>query len=515
MQMGMPKPKLHLSAAGQVWLLYALFFVAGVAQAAIVPLLPRLSAQFALSATETALLLALPGLATLAVSVPAGLAADRFGARRVTLLAGLLLCLSSLAQATPSLGVLLAGRVAFGIGFGVVWTTGMAWLSDLDGGRGRSLGPAVTCSSVGIMAGPAIGGLLAQLAGVSVAFTAVAGIAAAVVVPLAALPESRRGPSGPEAPPASDSAGTPASDRAADPVAAADASPPRPACPPAAGNGVISTLRLLRRPGVAAATGALVVSGAVSGVSQLLISGGLHHLGVSTGRIGLAFSAAAVCYIVVSTVVVRLGRRAHTLRFNAIATAVLAIALLPAASGAGAFALIAALLLSAAPRAAVSTIAYSLASTTDDATAGTAGAGTAGRDGLVFGLINGAWAAAMVLMPLIAGAMEQQDGARAGYLAVILPSCLVAAWMVVRSGTGAGRAAEAGAGRVERLRSAAARARAVSLIPRPDRSHPARIARRSGHHLARVARATRARAGGPPAAAVRRHARRTVGRRPR
>src|SRR6201993_2418661 len=184
--------RFRLPAAARLWLLYALFFVAGVSQAAIVPLLPRLSARFSLTATETALLLALPGLATLAVSVPAGLAADRFGARRVTLLAGLLLCLSNLAQATPSLAVLLAGRGAFGTGFGVGWATGMAWLSDLDPGEGRSLGPAVTCSSAGIMVGPAVGGMLAEFAGMSAAFIVVAALAAVVLVPLAAVPEGRR-----------------------------------------------------------------------------------------------------------------------------------------------------------------------------------------------------------------------------------------------------------------------------------------------------------------------------------
>jgi hypothetical protein len=41
-------------------------------------------------------------------------------------------------------------------------------------------------------------------------------------------------------------------------------------------------------------------------------------------------------------------------------------------------------------------------------------------------------------MPLLAGMMEQSDGARAGYLAVILPSCLVGAWLVAQSGDGAG-----------------------------------------------------------------------------
>ena len=81
-----------------------------------------------------------------------------------------------------------------------------------------------------------------------------------------------------------------------------------------------------------AATGALVVSGAVSSVSQLLISGGLHRDGLSTGRIGLAFSMAAVSYIVVSPSVVRLGKRVHTLRFNALATTGDGLVLVPGAA---------------------------------------------------------------------------------------------------------------------------------------------------------------------------------------
>jgi MFS family permease len=428
-----------LPLAVRVGLVYALFFVAGVAQAVIVPLLPRLSARFALTATETALLLALPGLATLAVSVPAGLAADRFGARRVTLLAGLLMCLSSLAQVTPSLAALLAGRLAFGVAFGIVWTTGMAWLSDLDpGGGGRRLGPSVTCSSVGIMVGPAVGGMLAEVAGLAAPFLAVAGIAAAVVVPLAVgVPEGRRRRPSDGSRRRSD--GSRRRGRA---------------------RSWRSMLGLLRRPGVAAATGALVVCGAVSGVSQLLISSGLHRLGISTGRVGLAFSVSAVCYIAVSAGVVRLGRRAHTLRFNALATALLALALLPAAWGAGTAALMAALLLSALPRAAVSTIAYSLAASpvgriepeAGDEADGLAGDGATDadrRDGLVFGLVNGAWAAAMVLMPLLAGAMEQSGGPRAGYLAVILPSCAVAAWLLAHSRDGGDTGPD---GRVQRLR---------------------------------------------------------------
>jgi MFS transporter, DHA1 family, solute carrier family 18 (vesicular amine transporter), member 1/2 len=410
--------RLALPALAQLWLVYALFFAAGVAQAAIVPLLPRLSGRFDLSASQAALLLALPGLATLAVSVPSGLAADRLGARRVTLGAGALLCLSCMAQAAPSLPSLLVGRIVFGVAFGVVWTTGMAWLAELGEAAGRSgMGPAVTGSSVGIMVGPAVGGILAQHAGLGAPFAA---IAAATALLIAAL-----------------FGGTAETDGASEqPVAPIDlpldivySQPVVRDRPP--GIAPRALWAVARRPRVCAAAGGLVVSGAVSSASQLLVSGDLHRLGLSTGRIGLAFSAAAVCYIVVSAAVVRLGARAHTLRFNALATAALAGAMLPALAGDGLVALLAALLLTAGPRAVISTIAYSLASDRRS--------GDGGGDGVVFGLLNGAWAAATVMMPMLAGAAEQHGGSRAGYLAVIVPSCAVAAWLVLRSRSSADR----------------------------------------------------------------------------
>ncbi len=398
-----------LPASGALWLVYGLFGVAGVAQAAIVPLLPRMSAHFGLSASQTALLLALPGLATLAVSVPSGIAADRIGARRVTLAAGALLCLSCVAQAAPSLAAVLMGRIVFGIAFGVVWTSGMAWLADLSEGRRESgLGPAVTCSSVGIMVGPAVGGVLAQNGGLGAPFAVIAAAAALIVIPLALGTASARRATPP-----------PPVEPADLPLEIAYFQPPV-SDGPGAGGAVSPRvlLALARRPQVAAAAGALIVSGAVSSATQLLISGGLHHLGLSTGRIGLAFSASAVCYIAVSAVIVRLGVRAQTLKFNALTTTALALSLLPALADRGAVTLVLALMLSAVPRAVISTIAYSLAS------------GQRSNDGVVFGILNGAWAAATVLMPLVAGAVQQAAGDEVAYLAVVFPSLAVAACLL-------------------------------------------------------------------------------------
>jgi MFS family permease len=425
-----------------LWSIYALFLVCGVAQAAIVPLLPRLSATYGLNPSETGLLLALPGLATLAVSVPAGVLADKIGARRCTLMAGAVLAVACVAQATPSLAALLAGRALFGIAFGVVWTTGVAWLAEIDAEHGGSrIGPSVTCASVGMMLGPAVGGVLAGVGATALPFLLIAAASAVVMVPLslggagAHRAAARRRPAGAETAPgdgdleAAELAHAVAYSEAAELASSFGYGEPV----PYGGDdrGRMRELSLaLRRPGVVAAAGALVVSGAVSSVSQLLISGGLHRDGLSSGRIGLAFSMAAVSYIVVSLAVVRLGKRVHTLRFNALATSVMAVVLVPAVLSGSATALIATLMVASMPRAAASTISYSLASSSSAANAGTAGGSS---DGSVFGLVNGAWAGSMVLMPLLAGLLEQHGGARVGYLAVIVPAIVIALGLLVRS----------------------------------------------------------------------------------
>jgi hypothetical protein len=272
------------------------------------------------------------------------------------------------------------------------------------------------------MVGPAVGGILAQNAGLGAPFAAIAVAVGVVTISLGlgsgAAEDQALGAGREQAP-----AGESQLDRA-----------------PREAGSARSLLALARRPVVGAAAAALAISGAVSSCSQLLISAGLHHLGVSPDRIGLAFSAAAVCYISVSAAVVRLGGRVRTLRFNALSGVVLALALAPALAGGGAFTLVAALLISAAPRAAISTIAYPLA--VGDC------AEPAGGEGFMFGMLNGAWAASTVLMPLLAGALEQSSGARAGYLAVIIPSCALAAWLVA----GASGGDTGGGGRVRRAR---------------------------------------------------------------
>jgi predicted MFS family arabinose efflux permease len=373
-------------------LLHALFFVAAATQNAIVPLLPRLNHAYGLSPASDALLLAAPGLATLAVSMPAGAFADRLGARRVTIAATGLMVIAAIAQAAPSYEILIAGRLLFGLAYGILWTTGVAWLAASQEEAGSpQLGAVATSAAVGMVAGPAIGGLLADQAGLSAPFLIVAGLGIALALALVAQP----------APPSR----------------------------PTHANGPSARPRDLARlvndhPGILTAAAVLAIGGAVGGVTQLLVPLELHRAGFSASATGIAFSSAAGAYILVSALVVRLGRRATTVRAAAFAGLGLALSLVPGTFETGAGGVIGMLLLTTVPRAVVSTVSYPLATES----AATADLGP----GLVIGLLNGTWATGLVLAPLLAGALDQAAGPSAAYLATIVPGALGALWLTRR-----------------------------------------------------------------------------------
>src|ERR1700733_1644126 len=111
--------------------MYALILVGEFSWSAVVPLVPTFASQLHLSQSAAGLLAGATGLAVLAVSIPAGMLADRYGARRLTLLAATLMSGALVAHAIPGFWPLLAARFVFGLGFGTVWTAGIAWITEL------------------------------------------------------------------------------------------------------------------------------------------------------------------------------------------------------------------------------------------------------------------------------------------------------------------------------------------------------------------------------------------------
>ncbi len=359
-------------------LLYTFVLVASCMQLAVVPMLPGYAHHFGLSSFEQGLLLAATGIATLAVSLPAGALSDRLGARRVTLWAGELMAVAALIQAlAPTFSVLILARLIFGVGYGVTWTAGLSWLAEGAPGE-SSLGGSVASAGIGGIIGPAIFGVLAEYFGLRVPFF---GAAAVIVAITAALGFMR----------------LPAASRT-----------PRVAFG--------HNLRVIAADRTTiAATAAIVVAGISTGVAYLLAPEELHRAGGSAGTIGLAFSAAGILFVIGSVITAFYGRRAVRLSIAFAGMLAVALAISPAALSAAPFAVVGMLCATSAARAVVWTVSYPL---------GAAGAARTGAGfGVVMGLLNGVWAATAVVIPLVAGAVAEHLSARSVFALAEL-SCL-------------------------------------------------------------------------------------------
>jgi MFS transporter, DHA1 family, multidrug resistance protein len=372
-------------------LMYGLILASAAAQFALVPIMPVYAHRFGLSGFQQGMVLGATGLATLAVSVPAGTLSDRFGARRITLAAGLLMAAATFGQAlAASFPALLAARLAFGAGYGVLWTAGLCWLAAGAAGP-RALGGSVASAGVGGVAGPAVSGALTQHLGLAVPLLATGAGFAVITAALAAL----RVPPGPIAP---------------------------------RGEAGRASLRTVSRDrGVIAAAAAVVVAGLSTGACALLVPAQLHLAGASSGQIGLAFAAAGILFAAGSALTTAVGRRAVNVPVTVAAMAALTGALAMGVLSTAPLLLIVMLCAATSARSVLWTVSYPLAA---DA-AGRRGIGL----GAAVGLLNGIWAATAVLGPLGAGLAAQHLGSRSAFgltdaVCAVALAVTVAAWRI-------------------------------------------------------------------------------------
>ena len=366
--------------------LLALALVNGLAESCLVPMLPSVREDLALSAVQVGLVLTTTTLAMLVGAVPIGYAANRFGTRMPLLLSATLMPLALVAQAfSDSLGTLLAARLLFGFSFGILWVIGPARAAA--GGRGASgTGPLIAASGLGWLVGPVVAGLLADAAGWRNASIALA----AVTLPLI-------------------------------PLVARYAAP--------RGDGerleslrLRSALVLVRRN--RAVAGAALVSallGIVGGVSGLLVPLALAANGLSAGAIGLAFGISAAVWITAAAAVARLRASAVHLRGVGIAVAIMAGAWLLPAFRLSTLALVAFLVVSTGSRSAINALNYAVG----------ARASSGDSAPMVIGVMNLAWAGMALVTPLLAGLAEGSSGVRFAFAATGIAAAAVAAALLV------------------------------------------------------------------------------------
>jgi len=162
----------------------------------IAPLLPAIEERTGAGEAELGIALAAYAVPIALLSLPLGRAADRFG-RKGLLVAGLLVVAggSAMIAFSDSLEALIAARVIQGIGSAASWISALALVSDTaqPGLRGQSLGFALAATGVGSIAGPALGGVTADLLSYEAPFLiALAGALAVMVAALVLLPRGER-----------------------------------------------------------------------------------------------------------------------------------------------------------------------------------------------------------------------------------------------------------------------------------------------------------------------------------
>jgi MFS family permease len=375
-------------------LIYGLILASAAAQFALIPVMPVYAHRLGLSGFQQGMVLGATGLAALAVSVPAGTLSDRFGARRITLAAGLLIAAATLAQALAgSFPALLVARLAFGAGYAMLWTAGLCWLADAAGGP-QAMSGSVASAGVGGVAGPAASGALTQHLGLAVPLL----VGAAGFAVLTAALGSLRMPPGPAA------------------------------SAPAVAAGLRGAVR---NRAVIGAVAAVMVAGLSTGACALLVPARLHAAGASPGQIGLDFAAAGILFAAGSALTAAAGRRAVNLPVLCggmlVLTAALSLGVLTTAS----LAIIVMLCITTAARSVLWTVSYPLA-------ADAAGRGGTGM-GAAVGLLNGVWAATAVLGPLAAGLAAEHFSARTAFglteavCATALAVTVAMAWSARRS----------------------------------------------------------------------------------
>lgn len=345
--------------------LAALAVANGVADAALLPVLPALRADLGLSGTATGLLLSSTTVALLAAAFPIGMAAARFGTGRLLLASALLMPagLAGLALA-GSLPAALAARAVFGVGFAIVWIVGPG--RAVAAGRGPAgAGVLIAASGAGWLVGPVVAGAVAEVAGWRAALLLLALLLLPVSVPFV---RDRSGSA------------------------------------PVAGVRLAAAARALRLDaGLRSAVAVSALLGVVTASTALLGPLVLSGNGLSAGAIGAVFGVSALVWTVAAAAA---GRAVADTRLLAFVVGLLSFTwLLPAASLSTAV-LVVFLVLSAAFRSAVNTLVYPLA---------VAGAGGEAAATTVMGVMNVAWAVTALVTPLLAGAAESEAGVRLAF----------------------------------------------------------------------------------------------------
>jgi MFS family permease len=161
--------------------------------AAIAPLLPDYVAEYGLSKAGAGVLTASYAAGTLLASLPAGLAASRFGPRRTVIVGLLMLGVASVVFGFGgSIAMLDAARFAQGMAGALIWSGALTWLitASPDERRGSVIGTALGAAVAGALLGPVLRAFAASV-GTELVFGSVCVVTVVLALLASRLPEVR------------------------------------------------------------------------------------------------------------------------------------------------------------------------------------------------------------------------------------------------------------------------------------------------------------------------------------
>jgi MFS family permease len=340
---------------------------------AVVPLLPHYRHQMGLSTLQAAWILAAFSLAVVAVSVPVGHLADRFGARIVVAVGTVLMIGATIGLAlSTSFSELMAARLLQGAADATVWGAGLAWVAARAPveRRGEAVGYAQAAAAVGVIVGPFIGGVLTSALGIRVTFLGVAGVLALLLIVVAAEPDSR----------------IEAHRRASMRSALRDS---------------------LHESLITASVTMILVVAVVGGALQLLVPLHLSSQGLDRAGIGVVYSVGAILGGAAVVVTARVGDRVGRVPLAAGACAALAIVVGLFAIPAGLAVFVGLVIAASGVQSILYAVGYPLS--TDGADRAQLG------HGVVLGLVNLMWGVGAVVGPIAGSRLADWQGTRASY----------------------------------------------------------------------------------------------------
>jgi MFS family permease len=350
-----------------VLLLSAVVAVDTMFYTALAPLLPHFATRYGLGKGGAGALAAMYAVGVLAASVPGGMAASRLGPKRAVLFGIAVTAVASLGFGLATDKWMLgAARLAQGIGSAFSWAGALAWLVGAapPQRRGTLIGTTMGAAVFGALLGPVVGAI-ATLAGVRLTFIGVSLAGVALWAWVATRP------------------GTPAHPQPLSVLRRTD-------------------LRLL------GALWLLVLPAFLFGALDVIAPLHLHARGWGGVAIGGLFLTAAALETALNPFLGRLtDRHGRTLPVRLALVGSIAVSLALAAAGAP-WLVAVLLILASGIYGAFFTPGMALVSDTAERN------GIA--QGLVFGVMNGAWAVGNVVGPAAGGALAESAGDAVSYL---------------------------------------------------------------------------------------------------